>query len=483
MTRQNSFFFRNEKERKLSKKRRRRGERGGGGGGGGGRKYLIFFKGIINSLGAHLNNLLFPLFFQTFNMDCRRAIFHLTVIASILFCSLYIHILHYIYLQFTLNAKYDTMLIPLMGQKQNNVISPIMKENASATKERRNPDVAVDTFISDFHPELLIGLPVKPRQWDTKYKNPCWTENKLFLCLPYVFLAGFPKSATSDLYEKLVWHPEIVERAKNKRMGKGNNWWTRGRYKQSAWHDDMSFIRDWSKEPASVIRNHSNYITVDASTSTIWDNNALSPQFGDTKTKDPTFLTSHFIHSEIPSAKCVVIVRNPVQRLYSDYLYFRRKRQEKDKRIFHEKAKDAVTRFNNCLKNPDLSTMHCVYANTSKYDFLGRLRIGLYYFHIRSWLAAFPKDQLLVIRMEDYSRDTASTLQNVYSFLGVKYLDEQSIQNYISQTKPRNANEKSYVDNGDMLDETKEMLMRFYRPYNAKLAEILNDEKYMYDGE
>ena len=38
-----------------------------------------------------------------------------------------------------------------------------------------------------------------------------------------MFLGGFAKCGTTDLYEKLIWHPDLV----SPRMGKENHYWTK----------------------------------------------------------------------------------------------------------------------------------------------------------------------------------------------------------------------------------------------------------------
>lgn len=43
------------------------------------------------------------------------------------------------------------------------------------------------------------------------FKSPCFeTEQGEFQCLPYGFIIGFPKCATSDLWERLQLHPQVA---------------------------------------------------------------------------------------------------------------------------------------------------------------------------------------------------------------------------------------------------------------------------------
>ena len=200
--------------------------------------------------------------------------------------------------------------------------------------------------------------------------------------------------------------------------------------------------------------------------------------FGKTDVPDPEHLISYYIHKQLPQAKCIIIMRNPVKRLYSDYLFFGRfgKRTVEG---FHRAAADAVQRFNLCLKT--MSTKHCVYSELSIFDLLSRLRIGLYYFYIDHWLNLYPLEQLHWVRLEDYAKDPATVLQGIYDFLGVKEMPKKEINAYITNTTVSLNNAKAYQHIGDMMPQTKQMLTDFYKEYNQKLAERLGDDKLLYE--
>lgn len=64
-------------------------------------------------------------------------------------------------------------------------------------------------------PRIFAELP--PQGFDARYKNPCWhqrtkgtdAEGRL-ACLPYAYILGQPKSGTSDLYERMKSHSDIM---------------------------------------------------------------------------------------------------------------------------------------------------------------------------------------------------------------------------------------------------------------------------------
>ena len=300
----------------------------------------------------------------------------------------------------------------------------------------------IDTPWDDIHSP---GLPITKQPYNTSYKNPCWNEEEEFYCLPYFFIGGFPKCRTTELYDKLIRHPEIISPAR-----KEPHWWTRDQFTR----DKNISYRDFFHLAANTIQNNPNFIAVDASASTTWDNENIFPKFGHTEIPDPALLTPHYIRRQLPRAKSVLIVRNPVTRLYSAFLYFHYKNKRKDAKIFHSVAKKSITRLNECLRNPNLSDMHCVYANASSEGYLlPGLRVGLYYIHVQTWLTAFPADQLMVVRLEDYSQNTAKVLQDIFTFLGVRHISQEDIENSIMMSTAQRAknNTKSYQRHGDML--------------------------------
>ncbi|GFR79617.1 carbohydrate sulfotransferase 15 [Elysia marginata] len=111
-------------------------------------------------------------------------------------------------------------------------------------------------------------LAMEPIKFLKHYKNPCWWEriqgpvsdlytqnpyrnysfavsktfeklktlrsrqhppsNYRLRCLPYFFLAGQPKCGSTDIYQRLVTHPEIIASPV-----KESHWWGKNRYGKS----------------------------------------------------------------------------------------------------------------------------------------------------------------------------------------------------------------------------------------------------------
>lgn len=64
-----------------------------------------------------------------------------------------------------------------------------------------------------------------------------------------------------------------------------------------------------------------NILTGEASASTMWDNQAWSYLHGGVEETEPPFLAQDFIHIASPSAKIIIMLRDPVERYCSRNLY------------------------------------------------------------------------------------------------------------------------------------------------------------------
>jgi N-acetylgalactosamine 4-sulfate 6-O-sulfotransferase len=248
------------------------------------------------------------------------------------------------------------------------------------------------------------------------------------------------------------------------------------------------YLNNFSKLAVNIhkhfVMNHgSNYkfypgITVDVSASTIWDNSVFYQNPG---MKEPECLTPDYIKATLPHAKMVVIVRNPTARMYSDYLYFTYGRR--DPETFHSTVSMAVTHYNNCMDNLSTSFGYCLYSTEGNNDALFRLRIGLYYYHIQTWLTVFPREQVHILRLEDYSAHPVDSLVQIFAFLGVSKMSRDAIEQAIHYKIVQNIGyiKKKFAPPGPMLNQTRKMLDDFYRESNIKLAELMNDTLFTYN--
>lgn len=291
---------------------------------------------------------------------------------------------------------------------------------------------------------------------------------KRIRCLPYFYIAGMPKSGTTDFYRRINVHPDIV-----KCQRKEPHWWTRIRFQQLWKTNHSSFsnyidLFDGAAEKIQMDKQHKK-ITSDASASTLWDNDFWNRLPGNANQSEPDLLIAHYIHHMTPNIKVIVILRNPIDRLFSDYLYFGL--YNKSLENFHERVKNSISVYENCFRNE--TVRRCVYNRNLSLVAGVRLRIGLYWVYLKDWMSVFPKENFYIVKTEDYAKCIKCTFAKVFRFLGLPQLNKSSVN--FMESIPK-ANTRRYKDTtmGRMWNETYELLRKFYQPHNEKLVNLIN---------
>ena len=117
------------------------------------------------------------------------------------------------------------------------------------------------------------------------------------------------------------------------------------------------------------------------------------------------------------------------------------------------KKEDAA--FEKYLKNH-------VHMSSGSHSLVSR---GMYELQLRQWIRAFSSKAFLVLKLEDMKNEGVNeTMSKVW-----KHLDLPPYQVKDESAK----NTRSY---GEMKEETKELLQRFYEPHSARLGALLGDE-------
>ena len=197
-----------------------------------------------------------------------------------------------------------------------------------------------------------------------------------------------------------------------------------------------------------------------------------------------------------PNAKFIVIMRNPVKRLYSYYRYL----VAKSPMDFHNGTIKGVEWWNTCLKEghtlqtcmfylPELKTFDytnppCSWLNEA----INATRHGLYANYIQEFLHVFPKDQFLFLKFEEFAEDSNKAVtEQVFPFLGLKKLDlfgklQLKMRHGVSTRIGKETSSRItwYLKQKEMQNVSQSFLQDFYAPYNEKLAVLLNDDKYLW---
>jgi N-acetylgalactosamine 4-sulfate 6-O-sulfotransferase len=96
----------------------------------------------------------------------------------------------------------------------------------------------------------------------------------------------------------------------------------------------------------------------------------------------------------------------------------------------------------------------------------------MYFVFLYDWFQVFPRSQFQIIKSERYYKDRESTLNETFTFLGVKTLSQSELS-YVADGPVWHA-----LTGGGMFAETKQLLEDFYKPYNIQLAQLLDDQEF-----
>lgn len=308
------------------------------------------------------------------------------------------------------------------------------------------------------------GLP--PPTFDARYKNPCWQRaDKSLACVPYAYIAGFLKCASTAVHALLVRHPAVQDN-----MLKETHWWSR--YRRP--FGPSSFSLDRKFEPQTLALATSAHpheaVFVDGSVSMFWETN-----YGGV-------LTPELVRAVTPAARFILMVRDPVDRLFSDYLYFayHTKYDEGDERDvytydaagFHRAATQSVAAMRECLaQHPALV---CATAQR-QFRTKTQIHIGMYACFFDLWFAFFPREQFLVLRQEDLGHNTRAMADAVTAHLRLAPLPDSAL----AAAAGERPNALRYRGEG-MWPQTRRLLNEFYAPFNEQLAAMFNNTEFNY---
>ena len=152
------------------------------------------------------------------------------------------------------------------------------------------------------------------------------------------------------------------------------------------------------------------------------------------------------VHKLLPSAKLIVVLRNPVERAYSEFHYTVTLGSELTEN-FEDVIKSELKRIEIGNKKPELKIENTNY----KHFTFSHLRDGLYAQHLERWLKFFSKEQLLVLHTKDLYTNLDQTLAETFEFLNLpKYQIENRIEkNKIDKIRPLAGHEQNVYINID----------------------------------
>jgi len=197
---------------------------------------------------------------------------------------------------------------------------------------------------------------------------------------PNFFIVGAPRCGTTSLYRYLEQIPEVfISSVKEPNY-----------FNPTVNLDSLLSkpIRD-EKRYLDLFKDVKNEVAVgEASPTYLWD-----PK------------TPELIHKAIPNARIIIIMRDPIERAYSEYLFLSGTGSEKKS-------------FNDIIRNA---------TKTLNYSSRGVIETGLYYEQVKRYLDVFNSKKVKILFFEEFIQDTLNSVKEVLEFLGIQNAEPKSV--------------------------------------------------------
>ena len=255
--------------------------------------------------------------------------------------------------------------------------------------------------------------------------------------LPDFLIIGTQRGGTTALYNYIKSHP-CVEPATateihffDKRFSKGLGWY-RGHFPTRI-----------EKYYAERIRRHS-FVTGEASSSYLF--HPYAPKR---------------VAQVIPHIKLIVLLRNPVDRAYSQYFHALELGHET-----HSTFEEAIEGEEERTAREREKILHDEHYYSSAYKHLSYLTRGIYIDQLQTWMNIFPREQFLILKSEEFYDDPVTAFKQVAAFLN------------LPEAEPRIKKQayKQYEHNtysSQMDPALRKRLVEYFKPHNARLYDFL----------
>lgn len=253
------------------------------------------------------------------------------------------------------------------------------------------------------------------------------------LLIPDFIIIGAQRCGTTSLYNYLTKHPHVVSSYKkevhffdvNFKNGIG---WYRAHFFPSFSY--KYYVKQISKQ---------DIVTGEASPYYIFHPHAPKR-----------------ILETVPRAKLIALLRNPVDRAYSHY------RHEVKLGVETLSFKDAIEKEEERLRGEMekmLEDENYYSFNHQHYSYLSR---GIYVDQLKTWMNLFPKEQILILKSEDFFNDPPAIFKQVLEFLNLPSWELKEYRKY----------NVGWL--AEKMDATiRKRLIDYFEPHNQRLHEYL----------
>ena len=341
--------------------------------------------------------------------------------------------------------------------------SHFLEKQAELSKDA---DVSQDDEVSSIGRQHIYDPPyfdeVKGQRFTDQWcrlDNVSWypSPNEVWqLRAPYFILPGAKKSGTTSVASYLMQHP-LIERARTKEL---QFFLTKNFLPDYLTDDNKTLVRE--------AREH--LYTVDYHTNALKRNNSLMSFDG---TPGYLFDGVNIVRRILcvsPWVKLVIVLRNPVDRAFSNWAFAMWRNKVKNVIPFETYMAQDIRALNasgvlDASNEEEEDAAWTVYRTMRIEGAIGR---SIYEIQIRQWFQGLedigrdPRTQVFFVRSDDLKKDIQGTMRRVHDFLGIPHapvLEEKElvVTNYSEPIRPA----------------TRRTLEQFYEPYNKRLYKLL----------
>lgn len=169
----------------------------------------------------------------------------------------------------------------------------------------------------------------------------------------------------------------------------------------------------------------------------------------------------------LPHVKIIALLRNPIDRAYSQHwlevkgkyetLPFEEAIKREPERIAGEREK--------MLHDENYHSF-----NYRRYTYLTR---GIYVDQLRYWMSYFSREQFLILKTEDLNANPAGIMRQTLEFLGVPADQIDMTKEYKKYKVPSKKGFRNKDEVPKMDAKLRSYLVEYFRPHNARLYEFL----------
>jgi len=170
------------------------------------------------------------------------------------------------------------------------------------------------------------------------------------------------------------------------------------------------------------------------------------------------------IFETLPDVKMIVLLRNPVDRAYSNWGIQYATDRPVEFLSFEEAIKAEEKRLKEILYSPNKLPEDISFSLFHKFLLSSYKRRGMYAEQLKRYYELFPKDQILIVKSEDWFNKPKQVFERIITFL--------ELDCWIPKTFNKTVSIKSKIPL--MNDETRKKLVEFFKPYNDELYRLLN---------